>query len=142
MRSGSWRIRLVALSDLLVAILVGVPCAATLYAIRSGRFHNYWVEPNALARTQERGLLLCLACITVGLGLWNFHRCSRWSETLLFIPKLYCAYLFFCLFAISGSWFHLVIAIAVATDAGLVVLVLLWSAKMQATFGVNSRAAE
>jgi hypothetical protein len=74
-----------------VAILVGVQCGATLYAIRLGRLHHsIWAD--GFARTQERGLLLCVACVIVGLGLWTLHRWSRWIEALLFVPKLYCAY--------------------------------------------------
>ena len=130
--------RLKACSNWLVAILVGVQCGATLYALRSGRFHqSIWAD--GFARTQQRGLLLCVACVIVGRGLWTLHCWSRGIEALLFVPKLYCAYLLFWLYAISGSWVHLLVLIAVASDAGLVIL--LWAPNVGAHFRISSMDA-
>jgi hypothetical protein len=132
-------VRLVAALDGFFAFTVAVPSAATLYAIRSGRFNNSnWVEPNAFARTQEWGLILCLFCLIVGFGLWRLKPWSRWGESLLFPPKVYCAYLFLWGYGMSGSWVYLIVPIVVTLNFGAVIL--LWSRRFRTSFGFGSSA--
>jgi hypothetical protein len=106
--------RFVALSDLALALLVGVPCIGKIYVILSGRFRNFeWADPTQSLHLNEWGLLLCAACILSGLGLWRFTLRSRWIETALIVPKLYGVYaLFFYPYAITRSWVFLTIMLA------------------------------
>jgi len=119
--------RLAAVCDWFIAVLVAVPAGATLYAIRTGRFHNYWLEPTEWARTQEWGLALSLMCVICGFALWRLTMWSRWLETALFVPKLYCGYIALFVYAMSHAFLFLFVAVLAFLNVGIVVL--LWVLK-------------
>ncbi len=101
--------------------------------MRTGQFRNTnWEDPTQSLHFGVWGLILCGACIVAGVGLWNLKPWSRWIETLLFAPKLYCVYaLFLYPYVITRSWLFLGIMLAVIGDAGFVTL--LWYPSVRAT---------
>lgn len=79
---------LVAYLDYLFAIVVGWSCVVTLYLIRVGHYSMEWVaDPKAFARLQQMGILLALACLLIGVGMWRMKGASLWLETLLLPPR-------------------------------------------------------
>lgn len=128
--------RLAALCNWLIAILVGVPSGATLYAIRTGQFNNYWVNPTEWARTQEWGLALSLMCVICGYALWRVTMWSRWLEAALFVPKLYCGWIALFGYAMSHVLVFLLIAVSVFLNA--VIAILLWASRSHTTSGFTA----
>ncbi|MGE5056318.1 MAG: hypothetical protein ACM3WP_19320 [Acidobacteriota bacterium] len=106
--------RVAAFCDLAIALIVGALSSIELYIIRTGQFQNSnWLDPNAWARTQAWGLLLCLLCVGAGYGLWKSQRWARWFELLLIPPKLYCAYIELWIYKMSGSFITLLLILLI-----------------------------
>jgi hypothetical protein len=115
--------RYAAICDWAIAALVCIPCAAMLHSIRTGQFHNSnWVDPSSWARTMEWGLGLSLACATAGSWLWIAGNSARWFDSVLSIPKLYCAAIALFLFALTSSLLFMSIVVTTIISLGLSVL--------------------
>jgi uncharacterized membrane protein (DUF2068 family) len=109
--------RILAILNWLFALITGVSCALTLYFIRSGRFHNSnWVEPNGYAHLQECGLLLSILCAVLGVGLWRSKQWAYWIEAFVFPLKLYSAFVFIFIYAMSSDWSSLIVPLIVALE--------------------------
>jgi len=118
--------RLIAAVNWAFAVCLSVPCAVTLYLIRTGQFVANWVANiNAFAWWQELGILLALVCIVNGFALYRTYRWAHWVDTLLLPAKAYCAYLFLWNYAMSGS--VLAISVPLLVSINMVLLAQLWS---------------
>lgn len=127
--------RFIAVVDLIVVALLGIPCLGTILATYKGNFHNYWVDVPVWLPIHEWGFVLALASSVAAVGVWKLKRWSRWVETLLFALKLYGAYaLFFWPYCITRSWIFLFLIGSVAVGACRVGL--LWSPKVCRSFAV------
>lgn len=128
--------RYAAICDWMIAVLVCIPSAAMLHSIRIGQFHNSnWVDPSSWATTMECGLGLSLACAMAGLWLWTAGKSARWLDSVLSIPKLYCAGIALFLFALTSSLLFLSIVVTTLISLGLSVSS--WLPRWSSNFGEN-----
>ena len=116
--------RLLAGLDWIFAVAVGAFCGSTLYVIRSGRFHNYWVEPHSYARNQELGLVIATASMIVGVVMWLRFKWSWWLDVAVLPLKVCAAYGFFIVWALSGGW--LLLSVPVIITLHLIAMLSAW----------------
>jgi hypothetical protein len=117
--------RVAAFCDLTIALILGALSSIELHIIRTGQFRNSnWLDPNAWARTQSWGLLLCLLCVGSSYGLWRSQCWARWFELLLILPKLYGGYIELWIYKMSGSFVALLLILLIL--GSIATTLLLW----------------
>lgn len=117
--------------NVVLAFAIGTPCGATLYAVRSRSYDNYWVPQTDALRLSCWGLALCAVCLMLGVLWWRGYRFAALFEMVSAVPKVYCGWLFLYAYAISRIVLYVTVPVLLVFNAGLLMIFLWQTLKAQ-----------